>query len=153
MKRIPPSPALAGAASVIEIERLARVFAGKRVAAHVADDIAQDAVLESLVKIRAGWWTVRHANVEPFVKKVVGRHVVEWLRRRDHGDECNAEYARGVADRGHTWMEPEPMMEDREMAEMHEQTLCELSTADEIRPRKGAWSIHQVSSQHTPAHV
>ena len=97
MKRISSRPALTGDPLVIEIGRVARRFESKRVPADVADDIAQDLVLECLTKIRAGKWTVRHADLESFVRGVVRRRVLDWLRRCARADERNAQHARELA--------------------------------------------------------
>ena len=94
MTRTSSPPALTGDALVIEIWRVARRFAGQSIPTDVADDIAQGIVVECLSKIRAEKWTVRHSDLEPFMRGVVRRNVVDWFRRCAHADERNAQHAR-----------------------------------------------------------
>jgi RNA polymerase sigma-70 factor (ECF subfamily) len=162
MQHTKSTPALTGDALIVEIHRLAREFAGKRVAADVADDIAQDICLECLVKIRAGRWSVRHSDLAVFVRGVVRRRVVDWLRRREHGDERNAEHARELEEGEHAWMSPELLLEERELAVVREETLRELPTAcrraylmvrEEGESYKGAARRLGVSRSAVSAHI
>lgn len=129
MPRTKPAPALTGDALVVEIHRQARALAKKRVPVDVADDIAQDITFECLIKIRAGRWRVRHADLTDVLRGVVRRRVVDWLRRREHGDERNAEHWRDREDSEHAWMSPELELEEPELAAVHERTLRELPSA------------------------
>lgn len=129
MQQTAPSPARTGDTLVIEIQRLARRFAAKRVPSETADDIAQDVVLECLVKLRAGQWTVRHKDLSDFVRKVVRRRIADWLRRCDRERARNVEYAHELEERECAWMSPEQEYEARELEAVREQTLNELPEA------------------------
>jgi hypothetical protein len=107
MPRTTPAPAFAGDALVVEIHRQARVLAETHVRRDVADDIAQDVVLECLIMIRASRWTVRHADLTNVLCGVVRQRVVDWRRCRALGHERDAEYWRDLEDSEHAWMSPE----------------------------------------------
>jgi hypothetical protein len=107
MPRTKPAPAFEGDALVVEIHRQARALAETHVRSDVADDIAQDVALECLIMIRAGRWSVRHADLTNVLCGVVRQRVVDWRRCRALGHERNAEYWRDLEDSEHAWMSPE----------------------------------------------
>jgi len=115
MRRIENSPALTGGALVVEIHRQARAFAERGLAAAVADDIAQDITLDCLVKIRAGQWTPPAADLSKVLREIVRRRAADWVRRRQHGAQRNAEHGRELKERVRAWMSPELDFEEREL--------------------------------------
>jgi DNA-directed RNA polymerase specialized sigma24 family protein len=129
MPRTRPAPAFTGDALVVDIHRQIRALAIERVPSDVADDIAQDVVLECLIKIRAGRWSVRHADLTHVLGGVVHEPVLDWLRCRELGDEGNLEHGRDLEDSGHAWMSPELECEERERSAVDERTLEELPSA------------------------
>jgi RNA polymerase sigma factor (sigma-70 family) len=111
---------------IVQIASLAREFAMIIVAKDRADDIAQDVVLQCLVKIRAGAWRADAAELPVFVQRVVRRRAVDLLRRSRARNERQAAYVREMHATHHTWMSPELTYEERELREFHEQALARM---------------------------
>ena len=116
---------LANERLVVEIASLARRFAIDIVKKDATEDIAQDVVLQCLMKIRAGRWRIDPADLADFVRRVVRRRAVDLWRRSQARKQRDAEYALETQD-SPTWMSPELAYEERELAELHERALERL---------------------------
>ena len=92
----------------------------------VIDDIAQDVVLECLIKLRTGQWDVEPDYLRVYVRNAVRMRTVDYLRRSLHRDDRQAEHVREMWEGMHAWMEPDVAREERELSEFHARTLASL---------------------------
>ena len=114
------------------------------VARDVADDIAQDVVLECLLKVRAGRWRVAREALGAFVRRLVRRRAVDWLRRSQRRSERNAEHAREIRESTHAWMSPDLASEERELAEFHDRALAKSASRLSARLCDGSRRAHHL---------
>lgn len=122
----PASPAACSEAQLLmDVATLARRFAGKYMCTHDAEDLAQDVVLECLIRMRAGKWKPI-ISLGAFVRAMVWRRRTDSLRQRERRTSRDAEHARALTESVHTWMSPEHALEERELLSFHEQTLTSL---------------------------
>jgi RNA polymerase sigma factor (sigma-70 family) len=111
---------------IIEISRIARKIAGKRFRSDVADDVAQDVVLECLTKLRAGELRVDPSSLTALVRQMVDRQAIDRLRQQDRSTEREAEFERERVSLQRDWMNPEATREDRELEEFRERAMAML---------------------------
>jgi RNA polymerase sigma factor (sigma-70 family) len=88
-------------------------------------DIAQDVVLDCLVKIRNGTWDAPD-DLPQYVRRMVQNKRVDLIRRRRHRDERDGDHAEELEEARHAWMAPDQMTEERELLEVHERALSDL---------------------------
>jgi RNA polymerase sigma-70 factor (ECF subfamily) len=116
-------------ALLVEVTRLAKQFARELVKRRVAEDLAQDVVLECLTAIRGGRWSRRGAALPAIVANLVRRRAVDGLRSRQRAEKREAEFARELLENSRAWMAPDGELEERELAEMRERALASLPPA------------------------
>lgn len=119
------------AALLTSISNRARRIAHAMVRADTADaadaeDLAQDVVLECLVRLRSGKLWTRPASLAAFVRRRVRSRAIDLLRRKKHRAARNAEHARELMESVHAWMSPELALETRELELFREHTLASL---------------------------
>lgn len=131
-----PSPIDSPSADPVNIEqilvtvtRLARRFARRLVRREDVDDIAQETVLECLIKLRNGYWVPEESALPVFVRHMVWRRSVDRLRRAQRRDVREREHHREVQESVHAWMSPSLAQESRELDALHEQAVAELPEA------------------------
>lgn len=91
----------------------------------VVDDIAHDIALQCLIQMRAGQW-VGPTSLGAYVRTAVRKRIVDHLRRGYHREDREAEHLRELTESTHAWMEPELVMEERELSEFHAAVLASL---------------------------
>lgn len=123
-RRIPPQERL-----LIRIADLAWQHASHLGGADFADDLAQDVVLECLVKVRtrSGRLTARTLNA--FVRQVVRRRWLDSLRLAHRRATREQEHSRETTNGTRLWMSPELTLVDAELARFREHTLASLPSA------------------------
>lgn len=112
-------------ALLVEIAALARRIA-RRVVRTDPDDVAQDVVLECLMKMRAGEWTADRASLSGLVRRMVRGRAVDSVRRQRRREERETEHGRVVSESPHAWMSPELTNEAQELTELHQQALAKI---------------------------
>jgi RNA polymerase sigma factor (sigma-70 family) len=113
-------------ALLLRIEAIALTCARELDSPHNVGDIAHDVLLDCLVRMRAGSWHVPPDDVGRFVRRMVQSRGRDLVRRRDRRDERERDYAHEVGQSARGWMAPGQMIDERELAEVHEQALAEL---------------------------
>ncbi len=114
---------------LLEIGALAQQHARRLVDRDTAEDIAQDVVVTCLERIRAGTWDVRPDGIDAYVRCVVGRRVIDVVRRRKRRREREAEHSRELEEGVHAWMDPELALERDELEAYHERAMAEMPAA------------------------
>jgi RNA polymerase sigma factor (sigma-70 family) len=110
-----------------EIRRLARGIAGRIVRRRdLADDIAQDVVLDCLESLRDGTWHVPESTLEAYVVCLVKRRRADMRLRRRRGATRDRKHLRELESATHAWMEPDVQMEEQELAALYKATLAAL---------------------------
>jgi len=114
---------------LIRIGKLARIFTFGRVAKHSRADVAQDIVLDCLVKMRAGEWDVEPNAVDSYVFRAVELKAYDLIRRRKRLRARELEHGRELNEGTHAWMRPDTAGEDRELHALYTSTLESLPPA------------------------
>jgi RNA polymerase sigma factor (sigma-70 family) len=114
---------------LIHIAKLARIFTIGRVAKRSRPDVAQDIVLDCLVKMRAGEWDVPPNAVDSYVFRAVELKAFDLIRRRKRLRQRELEHGRELDGGTHAWMRPDTSGEDRELHAFYSSTLESLTPA------------------------
>lgn len=123
-----PSPDESTEASLLlSVYTIAREYAGSVLRCDSPEDLAQDVVLECLVRLRAGAWQLDPSRLAGFVRRVAKRRSIDALRRQQRRAVRDAEHAREVSESSRVWMSPELAIEEQELANLHASTLASLS--------------------------
>jgi RNA polymerase sigma factor (sigma-70 family) len=102
-------------AILARITRIARRYAMRIVNdAAVAKDIAQDVVVDYMIKARAGR-RLRLSSLRSHLQKIVKRRAVDHLRRSQHRLAREEMFTHEVDDGTHAWMAPDLAGEDRDL--------------------------------------
>jgi RNA polymerase sigma factor (sigma-70 family) len=116
-------------ALLIEVFTIARQFARRRFPNDVAEDVAQDIVLECLVTVRAGKCGIKVSLLPGFVRHLVRLRSCDVLRRNHRRANTDEYYARALADTQHVWMSPEMTIDVEELEDFRVRTLASLPCA------------------------
>jgi RNA polymerase sigma factor (sigma-70 family) len=92
----------------------------------VAQDIAQDVVLGFVEKFDAGRLSEPPTYLEALVKRMVRQRIIDRGRRDVTRARYEADFAECVKDSHHVWMQPDSVLEARELDELQTQILDEL---------------------------
>ncbi len=111
---------------LFELGTLARRYAGERMTRDAAADLAQDIVLEHLVKLRAGARFNGIASMEAYTRNVVRRRAINAAQREKRSARRSAEHTRELLDSPRAWMSPDLALEERELHALHTQALASL---------------------------
>jgi RNA polymerase sigma factor (sigma-70 family) len=111
---------------LMEIAQLAQRFARELVARDLADDVAQDVVLECLVKLREHSWTADTSSIPGLIRSMVRRRSIDCLRRTQRREGRDPEHAGDLLDGVRPWMSPEAASDERELTDLYEETLASL---------------------------
>jgi RNA polymerase sigma factor (sigma-70 family) len=128
-KPLPIDPSAADAATervLLEVAQLARRFAKGVVRREDVEDVAQEVVLECLIKLRNGYWVPGETSTASLVRNMIHRRGVDRLRRAQRRDEREADHCRDLRESVHAWMSPAVAMEERELNALHDRALAEL---------------------------
>lgn len=110
---------------IVEISAFAHRYARALMSAAAAEDLAQDVVLECLIRIRDGRWRIKH-SLAAFVRAMVRRRRADTLRLRERRAAREAQHANECADGVHAWMSPELVLESEELDAFHVRMLAQL---------------------------
>lgn len=116
----------------------------------VVDDIAQDLVLECLMRVRSGEWGDGPRSVKAFVRTAVRKRVVDYLRRGYHREERDAEHLREISEGTHAWMAPDLVMDALDLPKFYVYTLASLPPICRntyLMIREGNLSYAEVAAQ------
>jgi RNA polymerase sigma factor (sigma-70 family) len=117
-------------ALLARITRLARRYAMVIVDDRdVAKDIAQNVVIDYLIKARSGRRRIRLSSLRSHVQKIVNRRAVDWLRRSQRRADREAMFAHEVNDGTHAWMAPDLASEDRNLNQFLVEAVASLPDA------------------------
>jgi RNA polymerase sigma factor (sigma-70 family) len=105
------------------ISALAHAYARKLLPKADAEDVAQDVVLECVIRLRAGKWVIERSSLEALVKRMVRRQRVDEVRARHRRDEREHEHALSDSQRSPGWMTPDVQLEEDEIAEARARAL------------------------------
>ena len=114
---------------LLHISRLARIFAVGVIPRHSRKDVAQDIVLDCLIKMRAGEWDVVPTAVDSYVFRAVQLKAVDFIRRRQRRRIRELEHGRELNEGTHAWMRPDIAREDRALHVFYTCTLESLPPA------------------------
>jgi hypothetical protein len=109
-------------ALLLQIAALARRRAREVVEPDVADDIAQDVVLECLVKMRAGGWC-NPLSLAGLIRQMVLRRTVDVYRRDRRRAERSAVHLSESTGTPPSWMQPDLALEEVEYTELRDNVL------------------------------
>ena len=107
---------------LLEIHALARRRARKVLEPDVADDVAQDVVLECLVKMRDGAWC-RPVSLAGLVRQMVLRRTVDVYRRDRRRAERSAVHLSQSKASPPSWMQPDLALEELEYTALRASVL------------------------------
>jgi len=123
-------PATLGADSEAEllqtISGLARSAARRIVGRDAAEDIAQDIVLELLVRIRGGSESVDFARLPGLVVEMARCRAKDQLRRERRRERPNGDFMKELTDSTHSWMHPDAAVDEADLAAFRERSLAKL---------------------------
>jgi RNA polymerase sigma factor (sigma-70 family) len=114
---------------LLEISTLAHTFVIGLVPKHSREDVAQDATLECLIRMRAGEWDVAPEAVVSYVFRAVERKAIDYARRRKGRRIREEVHGREMEDGVHAWMRPDISGADRELHALYTRTLESLPPA------------------------
>jgi RNA polymerase sigma factor (sigma-70 family) len=115
------------AETLMYVSAIARRLAEEYLDRDGAYDLAQDLVLECLVKIRRDNWRIEPSTIRALVRRMVERRLIDVLRRKQNQAAHNNEHASDLQDSVHVWMCPDLAVEAQELEAFHERTLASLS--------------------------
>ena len=107
---------------LLQIAILARRRAREMVDPDVADDVAQDVVLECLVKMRENAWCYP-ASLAGLVRQMVQRRTVDVYRRDRRRGERSAVHLGTSKASPPSWMQPDLALEELEYTALHTTVL------------------------------
>jgi RNA polymerase sigma-70 factor, ECF subfamily len=113
-------------ALLVEISAIAHREAKRIVGSADAEDVAQDVVLECLIRLRRGAWAIHPSSLGALVKCMVQRQCLDRLRASGRRAEREAEHASGLADRTPAWMSADVALDEDEMANVHDRALARV---------------------------
>lgn len=123
-------PATLGAHSeadlLVEVSTLARRTARRIVGSDAAEDIAQDIVLELLVRIREGPESIDLARLPGLVCEMARCRAKDQLRRDRRREKPNGDFMKELTDSTHSWMHPDAAVDEAELAAFRESSLAKL---------------------------
>ena len=128
MTLVAPPDAAAESVLLLEVSTLAHRFARRLVGADAADDIAQDVVLDCLIRIRTGRWHLRR-SLAAFVSAAVWRNHADLLRRSGHRGARDAQHLRDREEASSAWMDPELALDARVLDELSARAVSSLPRA------------------------
>ncbi len=116
-----------------EAQLLERVHASARAMARRlvksrdrADDIAQDAAAECLMRLRGGTWDVTPERLDAYVATIVWRRRTLMRSQRRQAAARDWTYLREISASTRAWMNPETQWQERELAALYNTTLESL---------------------------
>ena len=116
-----------------EAQLLERVHASARAMARrlvksrdPADDIAQDAAAECLMRLRGGTWDVTPERLDAYVATIVWRRRNLMRSQRRQAAARDWTYLREISASTRAWMNPETQWQERELAALYNSTLESL---------------------------
>jgi RNA polymerase sigma factor (sigma-70 family) len=112
---------------LITIAALARKRARALLSTDMADDVAQDVVLECLLKVREGD-SIDEKLLGGLVRQMVRRRVSDLYRGALRSGERNARHVRAQMAEVHAWMHPDLALEEGQLDEMRTSILDGLPT-------------------------
>jgi hypothetical protein len=98
-----------------------------------AADLAQDVVLECLMKLRAGPLGIAPAVLPGLVSGLVKWRALDSLRRRQTDEERAHAFARDRAQGTRVWMSPDLSYEEEDMADIHAALIAGADTGESAR--------------------
>jgi RNA polymerase sigma factor (sigma-70 family) len=110
----------------LEITSVARRRAEKIVGKEAAQDIAQDIVLELLVRIRTGVSPIDLDRLPGLVRNMARRRAYDQLRSADRHAQPDEDYMRELTESTHAWMDPDAAMDADEVAAIRDRTLTTI---------------------------
>lgn len=128
MEAVAPHDASDEARLLTDISHLAHRFARRLAGPEAAEDLAQDVVLDCLVRIRSGRWHVQR-SLEAFISAAVWRNHADALRRSGHRRARDAQHLQERAESRSSWMDPALALEERELEAARERALMTLPRA------------------------
>ena len=126
MDPVAPSRESPDEAFLLELSTLATRHARKLMTRDAAADLAQDLVLDHLIKLRAGVRFDGITSLDAYVRNMVRRRWLNALRANKRAARREAEHASEMLESPRAWMSPERALEQRELAALLAQTLASL---------------------------
>ena len=111
---------------LLKIHTLAKRAARRIVEWDVAENIADDVVMDCLERMRAGTWGVGSHRLKSYVRCLVRRRAVDVLRRDQRRADREAEHARELTESVHAWMEPHFALEAAELDDLERAAVAGL---------------------------
>jgi RNA polymerase sigma factor (sigma-70 family) len=114
-----------------------------------ADDVAQDVVLEALLKIRAGRWDADEKDLKKVVYWLVRHRLVDRRRRHDVRKQYDYEHLSDLEGRNAGWMSPQAGLRSAELSKLYQGVLWSVTPACReayIRVREQGMSHAQVAA-------
>lgn len=111
---------------LLEMSALARRTAKRIVGADAARDIAQDIVLELLVRIREQPASIDPVRLPGLVCEMARGRARDQLRRERRRERPNGDFMKELTDSTHSWMHPDAAVEEAELSALRESSLAKL---------------------------
>jgi RNA polymerase sigma-70 factor (ECF subfamily) len=111
---------------LLEISALARRTARRIVGTDAARDVAQDIVLELLVRMREGAESIDPARLPGLVCEMARCRARDQLRRERRREKPNGDFMRELTDSTHSWMHPDAAVHEAELTAFRESSLEKL---------------------------
>src|SRR5258705_1483177 len=111
--------------SALALRSARRVLRRKDEDLDAAHDLAQQVVLDCLVRLRTGRWRV-HTSLDALVAAMVWRKHAWGMRGEQHRAERGAQYLDEREAQTPMWMDPEAIVEERENETLYRRALSEL---------------------------
>lgn len=111
---------------LLEITALARRSARRVVGAEAARDIAQDIVLEMLVRMRESPESIDLTRLPGLVCEMARGRARDMRRQERRRERPNGDYMTELTDSTHSWMHPDAAVHETELAAFRERLLATL---------------------------
>jgi len=103
---------------------IARDAASRIIDTEDAADIAQQVVMDCLIRMRDGRWNVALADMPRVVRRMVLSRAIDGWRAHSRRRAREREHARESSEGARAWMSPDLMYEDGELRDLQEQMLA-----------------------------
>lgn len=125
MHAVTPSDSSDDARLLTRVSSLAHRFARRLAGRDAADDLAQEVVLDCLVRLRSGRWCI-DTTLEALVASMTWRQHAYANRRTTHRRAREARYLAECGARTPAWMDPARVLDESEESMLRERALAEL---------------------------